>query len=253
VVANLGTTNTGSVDDLEALAVICARFSLWLHGDGAYGGLFAMTPTGASRLRGLALCDSLTVDPHKTLFLPYGTGCLLVKRTETLLRAFNAHGEYLRDVIGTREPEPSFLDISPEMSRDFRGLRVWLPLRLHGAAVFRQQLEEKLALTAQACARLRTDSRFEIACEPTLSVIAFRLRVDDRSPASQDELNTALLHGVNARGPVYLSSTTLRERVFLRLCILSYRTHVDGVRVALRIIRDVATILVGPAEIHSRL
>jgi aromatic-L-amino-acid decarboxylase len=237
VVANAGTTNTGAVDPIEAILAIAERHGLWVHADAAYGGFFRLTEHGALVMRGIERCDSITLDPHKTLFLPYGTGCLLVRDPDALHHAHESEAHYLRDVASSREAW-SFTDMSPELSRDFRGLRLWLPLRLHGAAAFRAQLEEKLALARWAYVELRRDPRFEIVDEPQLSVVAFRLRGDDA-----DARGAELLARVNARGRVFLSSTVLDGKYTLRICVASFRTHHDRVRDAVDALREEAALL----------
>jgi aromatic-L-amino-acid decarboxylase len=135
-----------------------------------------------------------------------------------------------------------FADLSPELSRDFRGLRVWLPLVLHGVAAFREQLAEKLALARWAYEQLASDLRFEVLDEPQLSIVAFRLR----APADEaDRLGPELLRRVNERRRVFLSSTRIAGRYALRICVLSFRTHEDRVRDAIEALRDEAHALLG--------
>jgi len=182
-------------------------------------------------------CDSITLDPHKGMFLPYGTGCLLVRDPENLKRAHSMDAEYLHDVRARESA--NFSDLSPELSRDFRGLRIWLPLVLHGAEAFRDAIEEKLMLTRWAYDQLRQDSRFEILDEPQLSVIAFRLKGKE---ADADARSEDLQRRVNARGRVFLSSTRLDGRYVIRLCVLSFRTHMDRVREAVETIKAEADL-----------
>jgi aromatic-L-amino-acid decarboxylase len=237
VVANVGTTNTGAIDPLADVARVAVEQGLWLHADAAYGGVFRLAPSCAARMAGLELCDSIALDPHKGLFLPYGTGCLLVRDAEALRRAHASEAEYLRDVeshANANVETASFTDLSPELSREFRGLRVWLPLVLHGAAAFREALEEKLALTRVAYDALVADGRFEVLDDPQLTVVAFRLRGAD------DAANAELLRRVNARRKVVLSSTVLGGRFTLRICIVSFRTHEDRVRDALEAVFEEA-------------
>src|SRR5262249_29885049 len=144
----------------------------------AYGGFFRLVPGGPALMPGLERCDSITLDPHKGLFLPYGTGCLLVREGQELLRAHESQAAYLRDVAAPAG-EVNFTDLSPELTREFRGLRLWLPIALHGLDAFRAQLAEKLALARLAWKELSADGRFEIEDEPQLSVVAFRLRGRD--------------------------------------------------------------------------
>jgi aromatic-L-amino-acid decarboxylase len=240
VVANVGTTNTGAVDPLPEVVRIAREHGLWVHADAAYGGFFRLAPGGEARLRGIEDCDSITLDPHKGLFLPYGLGALLVRDGGALARAHRESASYVQDV--SAEGSLGFADLSPELSRDFRGLRLWLPLMLHGAAAFREQLAEKLALARWAYERLRDDPRFEMLDEPQLSVVAFRLRAPEEDA---DRLGPELLRRVNARRRVFLSSTRIDGRYVLRLCVLSFRTHADRVREAVEALREEARTLVG--------
>jgi aromatic-L-amino-acid/L-tryptophan decarboxylase len=227
IAASAGTTNTGAVDPLEELADVAERERLWLHVDGAYGGFFLLTKEGKRTLRGIERADSIVLDPHKGLFLPYGTGAVLVRDGQALRRAHALTAEYLPQM----QSDPDLVDFclySPELSRPFRGLRVWLPFKMHGAGAFREQLEEKLALTKLAADRIRAMEGMEILAEPQLSLFAFRLAppgVDD--PAELNRLNQKLLERVNARQRVFLTATTLAGRFALRICVLSFRTHRD--------------------------
>jgi aromatic-L-amino-acid decarboxylase len=238
VVANVGTTNTGAVDPLPELVALAREHGLWVHADAAYGGFFRLAAGGDELLRGIEDCDSITLDPHKGLFLPYGLGALLVRDGEALARVHREGASYVQDV--THEGSLGFADLSPELSRDFRGLRLWLPLMLHGLPAFREQLAEKLALARWAYQELAHDGRFELVDEPQLSVLAFRLR----GPAeTADRLSPELLRRVNDRRRVFLSSTRIRGRYTLRLCVLSFRTHADRVRDAVAALREEARAL----------
>lgn len=238
VVASVGTTNTGAIDPLPEILAIAREHGLWVHADAAYGGFFRLIPGGESLLRGIEECDSITLDPHKGLFLPYGLGALLVRDGAALARAHREGASYVQDVAD--EGSLGFADLSPELSRDFRGLRLWLPLRLHGVAAFREQLVEKLELARWAYAQLRADPHFVMLDDPQLSVVAFRLRAD---AAEADRLGPELLRRVNARRRVFLSSTRIGGRYVLRICVLSYRTHADRVRDAVDALREEARVL----------
>lgn len=242
VVANVGTTNTGAIDDIPRILEIGRARGMWVHADAAYGGFFRLAARGPALMPGLHDCDSITLDPHKGMFLPYGTGCLLVRDPATLQRAHSMDAEYLHDVRA--QASPNFSDLSPELSRDFRGLRIWLPLVLHGADAFREAIEEKLALARRAYEQLRADARFEILDEPQLSVIAFRLKGEGEAA---DRLNEELMRRVNARGRVFLSSTRLDGRYVIRICVLSFRTHEDRVQDAVDALREEATAVLASA------
>lgn len=236
VVASAGTVNTGAVDDLDTLADLAEERGLWLHIDGAYGGFFVLTERGRKSFKGLERTDSITLDPHKGLFLPYGTGCLLVRDGAALERAHHVVADYMPPL----QDEPDLVDfseISPELSRDFRGLRVWLPLKMHGVGVFRQALAEKLDLAEWACRELETIDGIEIVAEPQLSILAFRLVPPGLDRDELDRLNQDLRDRINAKQHVFLTPTTLDGRYVIRICVLSFRTHHDRMQQCLEDIR----------------
>ncbi len=236
VVGNAGTTNTGAVDDLEALADVAERESLWLHVDGAYGGFFAMTDRGRETMRGLARGDSIALDPHKGLFLPYGTGSLLVRDARALKRAHELSADYMPP-MQQDEDLPDFNLLSPELSRDWRGLRVWLPIKMHGIEPFRRNLDEKLDLAQWAASELAGIKDVEILAQPQLSIVAFRFAPTGRGEAALNSMNRELMERVNRKRRVYLTGTTLGARFAIRICVLSFRTHLDRMREGLEDIR----------------
>jgi aromatic-L-amino-acid decarboxylase len=244
VVGSGGTTNTGAVDDLSALAAFADRHGLWFHVDAAYGGFFALTERGRRALAGMERADSITLDPHKGLFLPYGTGALLVRDVATLRRPHATEGAYLP----TMQEADEFVDycqLSPELSRPFRGLRLWLPFQLLGVAAFREALDEKLDLATAAAERLRAMPGMEIVAEPELSTVAFRAVWPGLGVAETNARNRELLHAVNRRRRVYLTGTTVDDRFLLRICVLSFRTHRDRIEQGLADIRDARAQLAG--------
>src|SRR5205823_11966463 len=168
VVGTAGTTNTGAVDDLAALADLAGTEGLWLHVDAAYGGFFLLTERGRRIMRGIERADSVSLDPHKGLFLPYGTGALVVRDGAALRDAHYEGAAYLQDLPPTGAL-PNYTEYSPELSRDNRGFRVWFPLVLHGVAAFRDALDEKLDLTDRLYRALAADPNLEIGWDPQLT------------------------------------------------------------------------------------
>jgi aromatic-L-amino-acid decarboxylase len=231
VVGSGGTTDTGTIDPLPQIAEVARDEGLWFHVDGAYGGPFVLTERGRRLLRGIEQADSITVDPHKGLFVPHGTGALLVRERDDLLRAHSGdEPHYLQDLVST-EAVPSFADLSPELTRDFRGLRVWLPLHLHGVGTFRGALDEKLDLARHAYEALREIPELVLPWEPDLSIVAFRHR-------DGDEASRRILDLVNASRRVFLSSTVVDGRFMVRICVIVHRTHRDRVDECIALIRD---------------
>ena len=224
VVASAGTTNTGAIDPLDRIADVCARDNLWHHIDGAYGAFFYLSEEMRGTLRGLPRADSLTLDPHKGMFLPYGTGALLVRDGAALRAAHEATAAYLPAM-----PHPEdFYDPSqhgPELSRGFPGLRVWLSVKLYGAAAFRQSIAEKRALTIDAERRVAALPGIVIDASAELSLFAFHLTRAGASRTDEDAMTRALMERTTARGRVMVTGATAKGRYLGRVCVLSFRTH----------------------------
>ena len=238
LVASAGTTNVGAVDPLNAIADIADRYRLWLHVDAAYGGAFALCEEGRQRLSGLARSNSLVLDPHKGFFIPCGVGVVLVRDGRTLFDAFAARGEYMQDVA--EDSERSACDVSPELTRPFRALRFWLPLRVHGTDAFAAALEEKLLLARYFYDQVARIPGIDVGSPPDLSIVTFRYRTEVEA---SDAVNQALLERINADGRLLLSSTRIEGRYTLRLAILNYATHLRDVDLALSLIGDAVSEL----------
>jgi glutamate/tyrosine decarboxylase-like PLP-dependent enzyme len=225
VVASAGTIDNGLIDPLDEIADVCARHGVWFHIDGAYGGLFALCEEGKEKLRGIERADSVALDPHKTLFLPYGTGAVLVRDGQQLQSAFTASAAYIAP-LGESEVGPSPADLSPELTRHFRALRLWLPLQMAGVAAFRAAQKEKLALARYFHARLSELPGFDAGPPPDLTVVAFRY-VPESGDA--DGASEQLLQHLLQEGRVMLSGTRIDGSFHIRCAILSFRTHVEHV------------------------
>lgn len=233
IVSNAGTTNTGAIDPIGSLNDIASRYGIWHHVDAAYGGFFNLCPEGQKKLSSIASSDSMVLDPHKGLFIPYGTGSLLVKEGDLLQKAHMLTADYLQD-LPTPEGEVDPSLYSPELSRPYRGLRVWLPLKLYGVQAFRESLSEKLSLTQWLYRRFCEEPGFECAAPPDLSVIAFRY-LPERGDA--EAFNRKLQKAINDSEQLFLSSTLLRGKFVIRTCVLSFRTHQNEVENAFDVIR----------------
>jgi len=245
VVSSAGTTNTGAVDPLDDIASVCVEERLWHHVDGAYGAFFHLCDelrTGI--LRGLPRADSLTLDPHKGMFLPYGTGALLVRDGAALRAAHEATADYLPAM-----PHPAdFYDPSqhgPELSRGFPGLRVWLSVKLFGTAAFQEAVAEKRALALDAARRVAELPGIVIDAPPDLSLFAFHLSWPGATRADEDAATRALMDGTTRRGRVMVTGCAAHGRFLGRVCVLSFRTHqpqidalVEDMRAAVQEIRS---------------
>lgn len=227
VAANGGATNTGAVDDLPGLAALCDAHDVWLHVDAAYGGFAVLAPEGRRLLAGMERARSVTLDPHKWLFQPYETGCLMVRDPADLERAFRVFPEYLQDTDLGYE-QVNFGDRGLQLTRAFRALKVWMSLQVHGRAAHAQAIENALALARRAGAWIEDRAELELLSPPSLGVVCFRARPQghaaDSDDAVLDALNRDIQERIVAEGTAMMSSTRLRDRYALRLCILNYRS-----------------------------
>ncbi len=265
VVATAGTTDTGAVDPLAAVAEVAERERCWFHVDAAYGGFFLLTGEGRRRMAGIERADSVVLDPHKSLFLPWGSGIVLVRDVAQLVASQSLTGHYLQDAAGdrsesrqravhdsetrqpaahdseTRQPAAhqaiSPADVSPELTRHFRALRLWLPLMLLGVRPFRAALEEKLLLARYFREEIAA-AGFEVGPEPDLSIVTYRWAPPGASLAEANRINAALVDAVRRDGRVFLSSTLLDGRFTLRACVLAFRTHRRSVDLAVKVLSE---------------
>lgn len=233
VIASAGTTDVGAVDPLVEIGAIAQKHGLWFHLDAAYGGFFVLCDSGKQVLKGMDTSDSVVMDPHKGLFLPYGSGAVLVRDGEKLLASHHYEANYMQDALSSTD-ELSPADLSPELSKHFKGLRLWLPLKLAGVKPFRGMLEEKILLARYFCEKVQAISGIEVGPTPELSVVTFRY-VPESGDA--DDFNKKLVDEIQKDGRVFLSSTVLDGRYTLRLAVLSFRTHLDTIDRALEILR----------------
>jgi glutamate/tyrosine decarboxylase-like PLP-dependent enzyme len=236
VVATGGTTNTGAADPLHDIADVCARERVWMHVDAAYGGFAVLTARGRAALEGIARADSVTLDPHKWLFVPFECGCLLAREPRRLRAAFQVLPEYLQDVeaverMGGPEPERvNFADYGEQLTRYSRALKVWLGVRYFGLGALRDAMDGAMDLAAHAERLVRAEPRLELMSPARLGIVCFRARPEGvEDPAALDALNHRINVVVNATGRWLISSTRLRGAFSLRLCVLGYRTSQEDV------------------------
>lgn len=239
VIASAGTTDTGAVDPLNTIGEIAKSNELWYHVDAAYGGFFVLTESKKDLFKGIEMADSLVIDPHKGLFLPYGLGAVLVKDVEAVYHSNYYRASYMQDVIVDESPiNPA--DVSPELTKPFRGLRLWLPLQLHGIEPFVACLEEKLLLTHYFREKLK-ELGFKLGPEPDLSVSYFWYPIED---GDENAFNEKLMKAIHKDGEIFLSSTVIKGKFVIRIAVLSFRTKIDSIDKAVTMITKalVATV-----------
>ena len=224
IVATAGSTSTGAVDELPAIADLCERESLWLHVDAAYAAFAALTSRGREQLNGIERADSIVMDPHKWLFVPFECGCLLAREPATLKAAFHIMPEYLKDVAPGDE-EVNFADYGEQLTRYARALKIWLSVRTFGLAPIRAMIERGVRLAEHVERIVRREDALELLAPARFGICCFRLRppgVDD--PALLDELNESVNTRVNASGRFLFSSTRVNGKFSLRVCTHNWRT-----------------------------
>jgi len=217
IVGSAGTVNTGAIDPLEELAALAGEYGGWFHVDGAYGALAAIA--APEKFRGLALADSISLDPHKWLYQPVDCGCLLYHDPAAARAAFSHSGDYARVLSQDPVEGFAFFEESMELSRRFRALKLWLSLRYHGLGAFRDAIARDLAHAQRLVRNIQARPELELLGGGELSAVCFRCKTSDA-----DKANAAILKRVLARGKVYISNATLREGFALRACFVNHRT-----------------------------
>ena len=232
IVATAGTTSSGAIDDLNALASIAERYGLWLHVDGAYGAAAAFSDKYRSLLSGIERADSITVDPHKWLSMPFSAGIILTSHPAMLEKTFAVASPYMPHVA-----RPSMIDnfkVSAQWSRRMNSLKLWLTLRVHGRQAYEEMIERQMQLASEMSAWFEDSAYFELATPQTLPILNFRLRGVDDTEA--EAVHQAFIEEFNRDGSYWISRTHVRGKSVLRMMIISYLStseHIAGLQKAL--------------------
>lgn len=221
VVATAGTTNSGIVDDLSTLADVCQRHQLWLHVDGAYGAAAIFSDRHRNIVRGIERADSLTIDPHKWLAVPYAAGVILTSHPEALQKAFAVNAAYMPKAAGAILPDNA--RISTQWTRRMNSLKLWLTLRVHGRQAYEELIDDQLRLAKGFADWVRSSEDFELAAPQVLPIVNFRVR-----GLQGEELtaaNNAIVEEVTRDGRLYISETVARGSSAVRMMVISYLTE----------------------------
>ena len=233
-VATAGTTNSGIVDDLVAISEVCRRHKLWLHVDGAYGASAVFSDKHRDLLRGIELADSITIDPHKWLAVPFAAGVILTRHPKILETAFSVTSPYMPKAAGAWLPDNA--RVSTQWTRRMNSLKLWLTLRVHGRRAYEDHIDRQLQLARSFAAWIEKSEHFELAAQPMLTIINFRMKSNEL-----DARQMALLHGqiaeeVTRDGQRWISDTVVNGKSVLRMMVISYLTeerHLHDLQVAL--------------------
>ncbi|MFQ5909061.1 MAG: pyridoxal phosphate-dependent decarboxylase family protein, partial [Thermoplasmata archaeon] len=256
VVAQVGSINVGAVDPLDEIAQVCEARELWFHADGACGAVGAILPEKRHLFRGLEKADSLTLDPHKWLYIPYECGCILVRDAEKLRRAFSLTAPYLRGTLPTEYTGLDYLEYGPQMSRGFRALKVWMTLQHYGVDGYRRLLSQNVRCTEHLDELVRASRDFEALHRPTLFIYSFRYAPEDlRSQAGRsaarrvaidaylDHLNQRIADEIQLSGLAFLMTTSIRGRTVLRMSVCSHRTTLRDIELVFAKLRELGEVL----------
>ena len=245
LIGNAGTVNTGAIDPLDALADLAARYHLWFHVDGAYGGMAAAVEACRPKFRGLERADSVALDFHKWLYQPFEAGCALFRDWDGLRRTYYHPAAYLATDRGS-DGRKDLNEYSFQLSRNFKALKIWMTFKAYGAARLRQAIATDLANAAYLadCLRLATD--FELLHDPELSIVCFRYLEaigNPSDPETTDRLNCALIPALESDGRVFITGTTVGGRPALRACCINHRQQPGDLDRLIATIRDVGRAL----------
>ncbi|MBK9271567.1 MAG: aminotransferase class V-fold PLP-dependent enzyme [Saprospiraceae bacterium] len=239
MVGSAGTTDAGAVDPLNEMATIAEKYGIWFHVDAAYGGFFCLSELPRpdklkvhDLFKGIERADSLAIDPHKGMFLSYGLGAVLIKDIDSQYKAHYYRASYMQDNVQSQD-EPNPADLSPELTKHFRGLRLWLPLKLYGKEVFVNALNEKILLCRYFYSEVQ-QLGFQTGPYPDLSVCIYRY-----VPENMDTqlFNQKLVSFVVNDGRVFVTSTTIDGTFWIRLAVLSFRTHLYHIETLLSVLK----------------
>lgn len=235
VVAQVGSINVGAIDPLPEIADVCQEYGLWFHADGACGAVGAMLPEKRPLYAGLERADSVTLDPHKWLYVPYECGCVLIRDPDRQHRAFSMHAPYLRGILPDAHLGLDFYENGPQMSRGFKALKLWMTLKHYGAEGYRRLLAQNVQCAEHLDRLVRADPDFEALHRPTLNLYCFRFRparlrdAADVPAEDLDRLNQRIADAVQLSGLAFVMTSQLRGRTVLRLSICSHRTTLGDI------------------------
>lgn len=241
VVGNGGATNTGAVDPLREMAELCNTEQLWFHVDAAYGGFGALCDRGRRALRGIELADSVTMDPHKWLYVPFECGCIIAREPARLTAAFSIYPDYLKDVesAGT---EVNFADYGEQLTRRARGIKIWLSVCYYGVDALSEAIAYSMELATHAERFVRAEPALEVLSPATLGILCFRARPHGTSdPTELDALNERIANEINAAGRWLISTTRIAGALSLRICPIGFRTTIEDMEELVGVIARMAS------------
>src|SRR6476660_8547286 len=235
VVATAGTTNSGAVDDLITISDVCREQKLWLHVDGAYGGVAIFSNRHRGLVRGIERADSLTIDPHKWMAMPFAAGVILTSHPKILERAFSVAAPYMPKAAGAQLPDNS--RISVQWTRRMNSLKLWLTLRVHGRQAYEELIDRQLGLAKSFVRWVEASTDFGLAVPQTLPIVTFRLKLAGLTAQQLSTAHADIVDQVTRDGRRWISETIVKGQSVLRMMVISYLTearHLEGLQTALQ-------------------
>lgn len=258
VVAQVGSINVGVIDPLEEIARICRQKNIWFHADGACGAVGILLPEKRDQYKGLELADSITLDPHKWLYIPYDCGCVLVRDAEKMKKAFSLQASYLRGTLPTEYTGLYYLDYGPEMSRGFRALKVWMSLKHLGAEGYRKLLSQNVKCVEYLDTLVRNDRDFEALHKPNLLMYCMRyapLKIKEKYEAGSPELdqyldvlNQQIVDTLQLSGTAFMMTSKVLGKVVLRFSVCSHRTTKEDIETVFLKLKEIGESLTQVSE-----
>jgi aromatic-L-amino-acid decarboxylase len=223
VVATAGTTNSGIVDDLVAVAEVCRRNTVWMHVDGAYGASAVFSDKHRGLVRGIEMADSITIDPHKWLAVPFAAGVILTRHPESLQQAFSVASPYMPKADGAYLPDNA--RISTQWTRRMNSLKLWLTLRVHGRKAYEEHIDRQLRLTRSFTEWVQRSEHFELAAPTMLTIVNFRVKGLRSKEQELAAAHASIVDLVTRGGQLWISDTVVNGSSVLRMMVISYLTE----------------------------
>jgi aromatic-L-amino-acid/L-tryptophan decarboxylase len=239
VIATAGTTNTGSIDDIEAIGALCRREGLWFHVDGCIGALIKIAPEHSHLVDGIEAADSLALDPHKWLHAPFEAGCALVRDAKLHYATFSLHPEYLEEKPRGVAAGEYLFDYGFELSRGFKALKIWMTLKEHGTEKFGRLIDQNIAQGAYLAQLIAAEPHLELMAPAAINIVCFRYRLEGADEAAHQALNTEIMLRLQEAGTAVMTDTTIHGRHCLRAAINNHRTRRDDLDL---LVRDVTRL-----------
>lgn len=236
-IAVAGTTNTGAVDDLHAIAELSERYDLWYHVDAAYGGPAAAVPRTSALFEGIERADSVVINPHKWMYVPFEAGGVLVKNPEYLRATFSTIPDYLKSNESTGS-RTDLMEYNLPLTKEFKALKVWMTIKKYGARKLRQTIEKDIEKAAHLVDLIQKDEHLELMAPAPLSIVCFRYFRKTLTEEELDALNDRIIREIESDGRIFLTGTKIKGSTALRVCFINHRTTLDDVALITSVVTE---------------